>query len=259
MMKKFFALVLCVLMALTFSAVAEEPAGTAWHVVIDEIEFTYNGETIAFNPSIEGVIGTTDTGYWGECAVLLNGEQTLTVQGTLGDDDLSLTFGGAKDVLHITDLAKILDEDFDVQMDLPSTAAMIYSTFEDTSWIDQMIPSLTESGVTVETRGANDYAFSYAADGEGFKVHVAWDKVSVSPVDFSDKNVVTFSFDSTDLPEVDLLIRTSGEERLSNFLLYQLAYAEFVFDPILWPDFDAEALDRDIAIFQKRQRRFGGR
>ena len=128
MMKKFFALFLCALMALTFSAVAEEPAGTAWHIVIDEIEFTYNGETIAFNPSIEGVIGTTDTGYWGECAVLLNGEQTLTVQGTLGDDDLSLTFGGAKDVLHITDLAKILDEDFDVQMDLPSTAAMIYST-----------------------------------------------------------------------------------------------------------------------------------
>ncbi len=205
MMKKFFALFLCALMALTFSAVAEEPAGTAWHVVIDEIEFTYNGETIAFNPSIEGVIGTTDTGYWGECAVLLNGEQTLTVQGTLGDDDLSLTFGGAKDVLHITDLAKILDEDFDVQMDLPRTAAMIYSTFEDTSWIDQMIPSLTESGVTVETRGANDYTFSYAADGEGFKVHVAWDKVSVSPVDFSDKNVVTFSFDSTDLPEVDLI------------------------------------------------------
>ena len=61
------------------------------------------------------------------------------------------------------------------------------------------------------------------------------------------------------LPEVDLLIRTSGEQRLSNFLLYQLAYAEFVFDPILWPDYDAEALDRDIAEFQRRQRRFGGR
>ena len=61
------------------------------------------------------------------------------------------------------------------------------------------------------------------------------------------------------LPEVDLLIRTSGEQRLSNFLLYQLAYAEFVFDPILWPDYDAEALERDIAEFQRRQRRFGGR
>ena len=65
MMKKFLALVLCALMVLTFSAVAEESADTAWHIVIDEIEFTYNGETIAFNPSIEGVIGTTETGYWG--------------------------------------------------------------------------------------------------------------------------------------------------------------------------------------------------
>ena len=82
---------------------------------------------------------------------------------------------------------------------------MIYSTFEDTSWLDQMIPSLAEMGVTVETRGENDYVFSYADDGEGVKLRVAWDKVSVSPVDFSDKNVVTFSFDSTELPEVDLI------------------------------------------------------
>ena len=64
---------------------------------------------------------------------------------------------------------------------------------------------------------------------------------------------------TADLPEVDLLIRTSGEQRLSNFLLYQLAYAEFVFDPVLWPDYDAAALDRDIAEFSRRQRRFGGR
>ena len=77
--------------------------------------------------------------------------------------------------------------------------------------------------------------------------------------DAIDEKMVASSLYTADLPEVDLLIRTSGEERLSNFLLYQLAYAEFVFDPILWPDFDAEALDRDIAIFQKRQRRFGGR
>ena len=64
---------------------------------------------------------------------------------------------------------------------------------------------------------------------------------------------------TADLPEVDLLIRTRGEQRLSNFLLYQLAYAEFVFDPVLWPDYDAAALDRDIAEFSRRQRRFGGR
>ena len=80
----------------------------------------------------------------------------------------------------------------------------------------------------------------------------------ISP-DEIDENMLSGSLYTAGLPEVDLLIRTSGEQRLSNFLLYQLAYAEFVFDPILWPDFDAAALDRDIAEFQRRQRRFGGR
>lgn len=61
-----------------------------------------------------------------------------------------------------------------------------------------------------------------------------------------------------DLPDVDLLIRTSGEMRISNFLPYQIAYAEFVIVDTLWPDFDAAALDSAIAAFQKRDRRFGG-
>jgi undecaprenyl diphosphate synthase len=60
-----------------------------------------------------------------------------------------------------------------------------------------------------------------------------------------------------DAPEVDLCIRTSGEQRLSNFLLWQLAYAELHFSPLLWPDFGAEALDEAFADFARRQRRFG--
>ncbi len=60
------------------------------------------------------------------------------------------------------------------------------------------------------------------------------------------------------LPDVDLLIRTSGEMRLSNFLPYQLAYAEFVVVDTLWPDFDAAALREAIAVYQGRDRRFGG-
>ena len=61
-----------------------------------------------------------------------------------------------------------------------------------------------------------------------------------------------------DLPNVDLMIRSSGEYRLSNFLLWQLAYAEFVFDVILWPDFNEDELHKAIAIYQGRERRFGG-
>ena len=60
-----------------------------------------------------------------------------------------------------------------------------------------------------------------------------------------------------DVPEPDLFIRTGGEERISNFLLWQLAYSELYFTPVLWPDFDQNAFVEAIRSFQKRQRRFG--
>lgn len=60
------------------------------------------------------------------------------------------------------------------------------------------------------------------------------------------------------LPEVDFLIRTSGEMRLSNFLLYQLAYAEFYQTDVLWPDFDRHAYDEALLAYTRRNRRFGG-
>jgi len=59
------------------------------------------------------------------------------------------------------------------------------------------------------------------------------------------------------IPDPDLLIRTSGEQRLSNFMLWQLAYAELVFMPVKWPEFDQSHLDEAIAEFQKRERRYG--
>lgn len=60
------------------------------------------------------------------------------------------------------------------------------------------------------------------------------------------------------MPEVDLMIRTSGELRLSNFLLWQNAYSEFIFTPVAWPDFDESELDQAIDEFTARDRRFGG-
>jgi undecaprenyl diphosphate synthase len=60
-----------------------------------------------------------------------------------------------------------------------------------------------------------------------------------------------------DAPDVDLLVRTSGEQRLSNFLLWEAAYAELVFTDTLWPDFDRRHLFAAVAEFQRRQRRFG--
>jgi undecaprenyl diphosphate synthase len=64
--------------------------------------------------------------------------------------------------------------------------------------------------------------------------------------------------DTADLPDPDLIIRTSGEQRLSNFLLWQAAYSELVFVPTYWPDFDRAALEGAIAEYSRRERRFGG-
>lgn len=63
--------------------------------------------------------------------------------------------------------------------------------------------------------------------------------------------------DTAGLPDADLVIRTSGEKRISNFLLWQAAYAEFVFTDVLWPDFDISDLEAAIADFNRRDRRFG--
>ena len=64
--------------------------------------------------------------------------------------------------------------------------------------------------------------------------------------------------DTAGIPDPDLLIRTSGELRLSNFLLWQLAYSEFYFTDVAWPDFHKEELERAIEAYNKRDRRFGG-
>jgi undecaprenyl diphosphate synthase len=74
-----------------------------------------------------------------------------------------------------------------------------------------------------------------------------------------DETAIGAELQTAGLPQLDLLIRTSGEVRLSNFLLWQAAYAELLFLDILWPDFDEEAFSGALDAFAARQRRFGGR
>ena len=73
-----------------------------------------------------------------------------------------------------------------------------------------------------------------------------------------DERLLSSYLDTTGIPDPDLIIRTSGEQRLSNFLLWQAAYAEFVFLPVLWPDFDRVAFVQALAEYAARDRRFGG-
>jgi len=79
---------------------------------------------------------------------------------------------------------------------------------------------------------------------------------AVSPEDVSEDLLASY-LDTADMPDPDLLVRTSGEYRLSNFLLWQAAYSELVFFDVLWPDFDRAWLEKAVAIYSDRERRFG--
>lgn len=80
----------------------------------------------------------------------------------------------------------------------------------------------------------------------------------LSPEDITEKDIAG-RLDTAEIPDPDLLIRTSGEFRLSNFMLWQLSYSEFYFPDVLWPDFDKKELIKAIEYYNKRDRRFGGR
>ncbi|MBR5115851.1 MAG: isoprenyl transferase [Lachnospiraceae bacterium] len=77
------------------------------------------------------------------------------------------------------------------------------------------------------------------------------------PEDITEDRIAA-ALDTADLPDPDLLIRTCNEQRVSNFLLWQLAYTEFYFTPVAWPDFDKKELEKAIAAYASRNRKFGG-
>lgn len=104
-------------------------------------------------------------------------------------------------------------------------------------------------------------AFNYGAQQEiaaaarKLAEEVASGKLSPQDIDLAK---IAGKLQTHDIPDPDLIIRTSGEQRLSNFLLWQAAYSEFLFLPTHWPDFDKAALQGAIEEFRKRERRFGG-
>ena len=103
-------------------------------------------------------------------------------------------------------------------------------------------------------------ALSYGGKQEIFKaVKEISDKVKndIISLDNFDDSLINDHLYTKDLPNVDLLIRTSGEQRISNFLLWQIAYAELYFTDIYWPDFTEEDLEKAIVEYQNRERRFG--
>ena len=105
------------------------------------------------------------------------------------------------------------------------------------------------------------FAFNYGARDEIARaVRAVARKVRAGEIDPEtiDPQTITAHLDTRSFPDPDLIIRTSGERRLSNFLLWQSAYAEFVFTPVLWPDFGEEPLAAALEEFSRRSRRYGG-
>jgi undecaprenyl diphosphate synthase len=110
------------------------------------------------------------------------------------------------------------------------------------------------------TRMTLTLALSYGAREEllqAIKTISSKVKNNIISIDSIDDSIINEHLYTQNLPEVDLLIRTSGEHRISNFLLWQIAYAELYFTDILWPDFKEEDLYEAILSYQKRERRFG--
>jgi undecaprenyl diphosphate synthase len=110
------------------------------------------------------------------------------------------------------------------------------------------------------TRLTLTLALSYGSREELVNaVRIISDKVknNIISIDTIDDSIINEHLYTQNLPDVDLLIRTSGEHRISNFLLWQIAYAELYFTDVLWPDFKEQDLYEAIISYQKRERRFG--
>jgi undecaprenyl diphosphate synthase len=130
--------------------------------------------------------------------------------------------------------------------------------------VDPEMLALIDEGVRItadNTRLNLNVAFNYGSRAEIAKaarrLAVAVAAGHMRPDDITPE-ALTAALDTAGLPDPDLLIRTSGELRLSNFLLWQSAYTEFLFLDAYWPEFGRELLERAIAEYQSRNRRFGG-
>lgn len=119
---------------------------------------------------------------------------------------------------------------------------------------------LVEKIAEVEARTVNNsgmtltIAFNYGGRDE---IIQAINKIKEQNIEINEETFPQFLY-TKDLPDVDLLIRTSGEYRISNFLLWQTAYSELYFTNCLWPDFNRKSFDAALNEYQKRERRFGG-
>ena len=166
---------------------------------------------------------------------------------------------------EVSDLMGILRHYLRREVDELDRNGIRLRTIGDIAGLDGELIKLIREGV--ERTAGNQrldfvLALNYGAKDEmvrairGIAADVAAGRLQPSEIEAS---TIEHRLDTNDLPSLDLLIRTSGERRLSNFLLWQAAYAELLFVDTLWPDFNGDTLAAAIADFATRERRFGGR
>ncbi|MFH1646157.1 MAG: polyprenyl diphosphate synthase [Chloroflexota bacterium] len=119
------------------------------------------------------------------------------------------------------------------------------------SFIDSVNLTRNNTGMTV------GLAFNYGGRTEILDAVRNIMAKGVSPAQLNERLFARYLY-TPDFPDVDLVIRTGGEIRTSNFLIWQAAYAEYYFTPVLWPDFNEEELEKALRSYGRRQRRFGG-
>ena len=133
--------------------------------------------------------------------------------------------------------------------------------------IEPLNDDLKQSIIELEKVSANNtglhfqVALNYGGRDEIVRgIHSLLEDIKTNVVSADDVDETLFEnyLDTKGIPDPDLLIRTSGEQRISNFMLWQLAYTEFYFTDVLWPDFNRKELDRAIDYYNSRDRRFGG-
>lgn len=133
--------------------------------------------------------------------------------------------------------------------------------------ISRLTPRLQEQILELEKESSSydgfhfQIALNYGSRDEMLRaMRKMYDQIEAGKLSKDEISEEVFSryLDTADIPDPDLLIRTSGEQRLSNYLLWQLAYSEFYFTDTAWPDFDEDELKRAVAAYNNRERRYGG-
>jgi len=154
-------------------------------------------------------------------------------------------------------LFKLFSKTLDKELNLLLENDVNFSVIGDCGTIDKDV--LKKLNNVEEITSKNSTLFLNLAIGYGARSEIihAIEQIKLKNVEFINENVISKYLMTNSIPDPDLLIRTGGEFRVSNFLLWQIAYTELFFTKILWPDFNEAEFEKAISEYNKRERRFG--